>query len=156
VINNSIAYNSRTHTATNTGSSFFVNFTIPGPEHERLLTGATAVLENYEAGTLGRVDRDRPVAGGTVLGIHNLAIVLPQFIVLLATSIIFKTVDRSDQDDGMAHYGRNGVAWVLRFSGFCTLLGAIVARRLPSTKTEEEMRYILDELTTLNKEDMHP
>lgn len=36
--------------------------------------------------SLGPIDEDdvanrRPVAGGTVLGIHNLAIVMPQFIV---------------------------------------------------------------------------
>jgi len=70
---------SRAHSRTHTGSASFANFGIS--ERQPLLAGATAALENYEAGTLGRVDRDRPVAGGTVLGIHNLAIVLPQFIV---------------------------------------------------------------------------
>ena len=70
---------SRAHSRTNTGSASFANFAIS--ERQPLLAGATAALENYEEETFGRVDRDRPVAGGTVLGIHNLAIVFPQFLV---------------------------------------------------------------------------
>ena len=70
---------SRAHSRTHTGSASFANFAIS--EHQPLLAGATAVLENCDEETLGPIDRDRPVAGGTVLGIHNLAIVLPQFIV---------------------------------------------------------------------------
>ncbi|KAF9653396.1 MFS general substrate transporter [Thelephora ganbajun] len=149
----------------------FANFAIPS-ERQPLLARATASLQarataslqarataslqNYEEETLGPVDRDRPVAGGTVLGIHNLAIVFPQFLVSLATSLIFKIVDGSEQNDETTYYGRNGVAWVLRFGGFCTLFGAIVARSLPLTKTEEEMQYILEELTTLSKEGTMP
>ena len=75
---------SRAHSRTNTGSSSFASFAIS--ERQPLLTRATAALENCEVETLGPVDRDRPVAGGTVLGIHNLAIVLPQFIVCLLLS----------------------------------------------------------------------
>jgi len=145
---------SRAHSRTQTGSASFANFSIP--ERRPLLAQATAALVNPEEGNLGPVDRNRPVAGGTVLGIHNLAIVFPQFLVSLATSLIFKVVDGGEQDDGTTYYGRNGVAWVLRFGGFCTLFGAIVARSLPLTKTEEEMRYILEELTTLSKEPTYP
>jgi len=148
----------RAHSRTQTGNASFTNFSVPTIPTERqpLLARATESLENYEESLLGPVDRNRPVAGGTVLGIHNLAIVFPQFIVSLASSLIFKIVDGSEKDDGTTYYGRNGVAWVLRFGGFCTLFGAIVARSLPLTKTEEEMRYILEELTTLDKEDTHP
>ena len=71
---------SRAHSRTHTGSASFANFAISA-ERQPLLAGATAALENCDVETLGPVDRDRPVAGGTVLGIHNLAIVLPQFIV---------------------------------------------------------------------------
>jgi len=70
---------SRAHSRTHTGSASFANFAIS--ERQPLLAGATAALESCDEETLGPVDRDRPVAGGTVLGIHNLAIVLPQFIV---------------------------------------------------------------------------
>jgi hypothetical protein len=67
------------HSRTNTGNATFANFAIS--ERQPLLARATAALENCDEQTLGPVDRNRPVAGGTVLGIHNLAIVLPQFIV---------------------------------------------------------------------------
>src|ERR1700753_2756300 len=73
---------SRAHSRTHTGSASFANFAIrSATERQPLLAQATASLEGYGDTPLGRVDRDRPVAGGTVLGIHNLAIVLPQFIV---------------------------------------------------------------------------
>jgi len=74
---------SRAHSRTQTGDGSFANFSIPNIPNERqpLLAQATAALENCEENLLGPVDRDRPVAGGTVLGIHNLAIVFPQFIV---------------------------------------------------------------------------
>ena len=42
--------------------------------------------------------------------------------------------------------------WPFSFTLVPTQFGAIVARSLPLTKTEEEMHYILEELTTLNKE----
>ena len=72
---------SRAHSRTHTGSASFANFSIP--ERQPLLARATAALQsqNQEQHALGHVDRDKPVAGGTVLGIHNLAIVFPQFAV---------------------------------------------------------------------------
>ena len=76
---------SRAHSRTATGSASFANFSIP--ERQPLLSRAVAAVESsYEEEVLGPVDRDRPVAGGTVLGIHNLAIVLPQFIVCRLSS----------------------------------------------------------------------
>ncbi|KAI0638097.1 MFS general substrate transporter [Trametes polyzona] len=94
-------------------------------------------------------------AGGTVLGIHNLAIVMPQFIVALVSSAIFHAVDADVEDDPAnngALYGKNGVAWVLRFGGACTLFGAIIARMVPPTRTEKEMRRRLAELKVLQEE----
>ncbi|CDO71304.1 hypothetical protein BN946_scf184908.g61 [Trametes cinnabarina] len=95
------------------------------------------------------------VAGGTVLGIHNLAIVMPQFIVALVSSAIFRIVDADAEDDpsnNNALYGKNGVAWVLRFGGICTLFGAVIARMVPPTRTEKEMRRRLAELKVLQEE----
>lgn len=85
----------------------------------------------------------QPVAGGTVLGIHNLAIVMPQFLVSLLSrlmhdlplltnlqiaiisSAIFKIVDSvEDPNDHNTYLGKNGVAWVLRFGGLCTLVSS--------------------------------
>jgi len=97
----------------------------------------------------------QPLAGGTVLGIHNLAIVFPQFIIALVSSAIFHVVD-ADIDNDPAHhttyYGKNGVAWVLRFGGLCALCGAAFARMVPPTRTEKEMRRRLAELKVLQEE----
>ena len=73
---------SRAHSRTQTGNASFANFAIAS-ERQPLLAQATASLENYGQNALGPIDRNRPVAGGTVLGIHNLAIVFPQFLVRL-------------------------------------------------------------------------
>ncbi|TFK75785.1 MFS general substrate transporter [Pluteus cervinus] len=96
-----------------------------------------------------------PVAGGTILGIHNLAIVMPQFIVAVVTSMIFGLVDGttdSMEDGGGAYFGKNGVAWVLRFGGMCTLFGALIARMVPPTPTEKAMRRRLGEMQLLGEE----
>lgn len=95
-----------------------------------------------------------PMAGGTVLGIHNLAIVMPQFIVAIVTSAIFRIVDESSVKfaaDGNTYYGKSGVGWVLRFGGLCTLFGAIIARMVPPTPTEKAMRRRLGEMRLLGE-----
>ncbi|KAF8663452.1 hypothetical protein AX16_001022 [Volvariella volvacea WC 439] len=95
------------------------------------------------------------LAGGTILGIHNLAIVMPQFIVALVTSAIFTVVDGAHKDPASfqdAYYGKNGVAWVLRFGGACTLIAALIARMVPPTPTEKAMRRRLGEMKLLGEE----
>lgn len=97
-----------------------------------------------------------PLAGGTVLGIHNLAIVMPQFIVALVTSFIFTLADGAQSDfisgDGSGtYYGKHGVSWVLRFGGLCTLFGALFARMVPPTPTEKSMRRRLGEMKLLGE-----
>jgi len=91
-----------------------------------------------------------PAAGGTVLGIHNLAVVLPQFLIALIASAIFKLTDphtkiNPDGPDNV-YYGKNGVSWVLRFGGLCALIGALISRRVPPTRTEKLMRARLAEM----------
>ncbi|KAI0052977.1 MFS general substrate transporter [Auriscalpium vulgare] len=95
------------------------------------------------------------VAGGTILGIHNLAIVFPQFIVALVSSAIFQAVDAevdNDPTNTNTYLGKNGVAWVLRFGGLCTLFGAALCRMVPPTRTEKEMRRRLGEMRELKSE----
>jgi len=142
------------------------------PSHSRTLsqpllrTGLTALpterqplirrrsFEEYEI-AMAQLGPATPVAGGTVLGIHNLSIVLPQFIIALVSSAIFKLSDSHVDDDPTTHdtyYGKNGVAWVLRFGGVCTLLGAVIARMVPPTRTEREMRRLLAEMQELKDE----
>ncbi|RPD67263.1 MFS general substrate transporter [Lentinus tigrinus ALCF2SS1-7] len=142
------------------------------PSHSRTLS-TPAMRRNSRVGDAERTpllrrrsfDQHNPdaasgqesVAGGTILGIHNLAIVMPQFVVAIASSVIFGIVDAdvdSDPANDAALYGKNGVAWVLRFGGVCTLFGAVLARRVPPTRTEKEIRRRLAELRVLNEEGM--
>ncbi|CAD6576865.1 MAG: hypothetical protein TREMPRED_001789 [Tremellales sp. Tagirdzhanova-0007] len=91
-----------------------------------------------------------PVAGGTIMGIHNLAIVFPQFIIAVVASVIFNLADDDSSvtspSSETGHAGKNGVAWVLRFGGFMALLGALISRKVPPTKTEKAMRRRLAEM----------
>jgi solute carrier family 45 protein 1/2/4 len=91
----------------------------------------------------------------------------------IAASAIFKVVDAEAHNDPMntgAFYGKNGVAWVLRFGGLCTLVccypvhlpsiyrrsfwqvGAVLCRMVPPTHTEKEMRRRLGEMRVLEQE----
>ncbi|KNZ81557.1 General alpha-glucoside permease [Termitomyces sp. J132] len=104
-----------------------------------------------------QVGPSAPMAGGTVLGIHNLAIVMPQFIVALVTSLIFRIADGGSPeglllDNDYKYYGKTGVGWVLRFGGCCTLIAALIVRRVPPTPTEKAMRRRLGEMHLLRGE----
>ncbi|KDQ64622.1 hypothetical protein JAAARDRAFT_28261 [Jaapia argillacea MUCL 33604] len=140
---------------------------LPRPSHIRVLStpalrrpgaGEREPLlrrHSLDAAELDAIPERPPVAGGTVLGIHNLAIVFPQFIVALVSSAIFHAVDADVPDTPDSHnvyFGKNGVAWVLRFGGMCTLVGALIARMVPPTRTEKEMRRRLGELRALKEE----
>lgn len=73
-----------------------------------------------------RDNRPAPASGGTILGIHNLAIVAPQFLVALIAAVIFEVVGKvkegktGGEDDGGLK-GSNDVVWVLRFGGLAAL-----------------------------------
>jgi len=128
------------------------------PAVSSLRTERSPLLRRH---SLDEIDADvpepEPVAGGTILGIHNLAIVFPQFIIALVSSAIFHAVDADIDNDPSHHttyYGKNGVAWVLRFGGLCALIGSMVARMVPPTRTEKEMRRRHAELKLLKEEDL--
>lgn len=83
--------------------------------------------------------------GGTILGIHNLFIVLPQFVVAIVSSIILSSFNHSDSENGgpagSADRGAEdgsapGVAWVLRFGGGAMLVAAACTRLVPLTESE--------------------
>lgn len=99
---------------------------------------------------------------GTILGIHNLAIVAPQFVVAIIASLIFSAVHSSlsathlvlnspalaslaDRDHRVAQGGvvnpAKGTVWVLRFGGSMALIAAVVARFVPLTLSERQRRY---------------
>jgi solute carrier family 45, member 1/2/4 len=88
-------------------------------------------------------------AGGTIMGIHNLAIVFPQFLIAIIASFIFKMSEATAGNEGSpggAHKNNHAVAHVLQFGGCMALAGALICRKVPPTKTEKAMRRRLAEI----------
>ncbi|GAA5843336.1 hypothetical protein JCM11251_007290 [Rhodosporidiobolus azoricus] len=139
-------------------------------------TERTALLANGESGVkdgsggeggeLGGRKRQRP-SGGTLLGIHNLAVVLPQFFVAVVAAIIFHFTSAppstpspsgpsndpsfspllsflfTSPPPSAGTQGTNDVVWVLRFGGLFALLGALVSAsgKWGLVETGSERRY---------------
>ncbi|WVR04092.1 hypothetical protein IAU60_001091 [Kwoniella sp. DSM 27419] len=123
----------------------------PSPADERSpLTRSYSTADLEGAGDGMEYTGSGPVAGGTIMGIHNLAIVFPQLIVALVAWLILKLADQesdiSPTSGGAEVKGKNGVAWVLRFGGLMALIGALISRKVPPTKTEKAMRRRLAEM----------
>ncbi|WWC87557.1 uncharacterized protein L201_002447 [Kwoniella dendrophila CBS 6074] len=122
------------------------------PDERTPLTRSYSTADIENAGESMEYTGSGPVAGGTIMGIHNLAIVFPQFIIAVVASVIFKLADQEPDitptSGGGAEggEGKNGVAWVLRFGGLMALVGALISRKVPPTKTEKAMRRRLAEM----------
>ncbi|GAA5993015.1 hypothetical protein JCM10908_000799 [Rhodotorula pacifica] len=111
----------------------------------------------------------KPVGGGTILGLHNMAVVFPQFFVALVAAGIFKLTasrsasarnillslvysatppeagkDPSEGPGGDGLRGQNDVVWVLRFGGLAALIGMVVSRWLCETRSEREYREYVE------------
>ena len=97
---------------------------------------------------------------GTILGIHNLAIVVPQFVVAIIASLIFSAIHSShsgihlvlgqqpfalgalaDRTPPAVSNPAEGTVWVLRFGGSMAILAALATRFVPLTLSERQRRY---------------
>jgi hypothetical protein len=70
---------------------------------------------------------DAPLQSGTVSGLHNVCLVLPQFLMTAFTSILFKFV-QSEGDSKSEDAAKFGL--VLRIGGLAALISAYYAFRL--------------------------
>jgi len=79
-------------------------------------------LENYNAHQESKNDDEEEsdkLSSGIILGIHNMYVVLPQFVVTFLSSIFFALIKALEvQEDNFDSFG-----WVLRFGG----IGAIIS-----------------------------
>lgn len=84
--------------------------------------------------------------GATILGIHNVAIVIPQFLIAILASLILR--QGSIFEGGQQLYSldvdanaRNGVSvvWVLRLGGLAAFFAAILTRFVPLSRTERNL-----------------
>ncbi|RIA89018.1 sugar transporter [Glomus cerebriforme] len=65
---------------------------------------------------------------GMILGVHNMYIVFPQFVISLISAGIFKLVNRISANGGGVEIGRDdAVGWVLRFGGVMALVAAVLS-----------------------------
>lgn len=116
---------------------------------ERVAAGERTPLVRSRSYVADEADDDEPkkaLGGGTILGIHNLAVVIPQFVIAIISSIIFRIVDEKENSAGHLYLGKQGVTYVLGFGGFCALFAALISRRVPPTKPEKEIRQKLAEI----------
>ncbi|KAI5474245.1 hypothetical protein MNV49_003772 [Pseudohyphozyma bogoriensis] len=95
----------------------------------------SAIVRREVSQTMAREKRRGKTGGGTILGIHNLAIVAPQFLVSVIAAGIFRILDGSGKESAggggggeEVGVGSNDVVWVLRFGGLAALGGAIASR----------------------------
>lgn len=108
------------------------------------------------------VSPKRAESGGTILGIHNLSIVAPQFFVAIVAALIFKVIEASKgglgentpgdgSEEGLR--GSNDVVWVLRFGGIAALGGAVMSRWVLKTRSERSyVRLLKDGAVSLERD----
>ncbi|GJJ07487.1 hypothetical protein Clacol_001689 [Clathrus columnatus] len=112
------------------------------------VTERSALLDGGER-AVHETSQTRHIAGGTVLGIHNLAIVFPQFIIALISSFIFRIVDGEATltQPETIFLGKHGVAWVLRYGGLSAF------RRFANVRTDWSVHIALYTRDLARKED---
>ena len=135
----------------------------PPPHHERspLLQRQDSTRSARSARSsrsFAKPNEHSPPRGGIVLGIHNLSIVAPQFLVAIVSAIIFKITSSSSGEDALRSLTRglvglikelpppdedplrseNDVVWVLRFGGLAAIGGAIASRWIIPPRSERE------------------
>jgi solute carrier family 45 protein 1/2/4 len=114
-----------------------------GGENEPAVNGGTFLARGTEVVEDGAAPGDGEGGlGGTILGIHNLAIVLPQFVVAIVGALIFRAADAAAGGEAgdVPRPEHGGTAWVLRYGGAMALVAALLTRYVPLTQTERERR----------------
>ncbi|GAA5882529.1 hypothetical protein JCM3774_005187 [Rhodotorula dairenensis] len=136
------------------------------PDERTRLVSSSPPPTPSSSGAPNREQKQPTVGGGTILGLHNMAVVLPQFFVALVAAAIFKltaaspsptryllfkggggggdTFSPSPGDDSNGLRGSNDVVWVLRFGGLAALIGMVVSRWVCETKSEREYREYIN------------
>lgn len=78
--------------------------------------------------------------GGTVLGIHNVAIVLPQLVFALLAAIILQNGPKQLNLNEVNGGNSVSVIWVIRAGGIAAFFAAILTRFVPLTRMERMRR----------------
>ncbi|ORX73596.1 MFS general substrate transporter [Linderina pennispora] len=105
--------------------TIWVPFSIIGEAISKQSSGYALVGDAIPMHELGEHRPAMPVEAGTVLGIHNMYIVVPQFITAFASSLIFAVFERL----GSVKHASE-IAWVLRLGGVSSLVAVYFAYKL--------------------------
>jgi len=87
---------------------------------------------NNDENSVGEIEGG--IDSGIILGVHNIYVVAPQFIVSLISACIFSLLKRInhnyDHGSGANEISDDGTGWVLRFGGLMSLVAAVLSRYL--------------------------
>lgn len=100
------------------------------------------------ADVAGRAAVAADEAGGTILGVHNLAIVVPQFVVAALAALIFRLSASVASDSAERD---SGTVWVLRLGGLASLAGAVLSRWLEEPQSERLYRAQLTRIDSATR-----
>jgi len=105
------------------------------------------------ADVAGRAAVAADEAGGTILGVHNLAIVVPQFVVpqfvVAALAALIFRLSASVASDSAER--DSGTVWVLRLGGLASLAGAVLSRWLEEPQSERLYRAQLTRIDSATR-----
>ncbi|RHZ86718.1 hypothetical protein Glove_46g92 [Diversispora epigaea] len=89
---------------------------------------------NNKAGVEGGDENE--FDAGMILGVHNMYIVFPQFIISIISALIIKLVEEFTQTGGgIGNIGKNDAyGWVFRFGGLMSLVAAMLSRSIIDLK----------------------
>ncbi|KAI9229419.1 MAG: sugar transporter [Piptocephalis tieghemiana] len=76
-----------------------------------------------------------PLEAGAILGIHNVYVVLPQFLITFVASIVFALLEgpapeHKETADGEEAHSADAIGWVLRIGGASALVAAYFSTRI--------------------------
>jgi hypothetical protein len=91
------------HASTPVGGPWRSNPTSPTRDERTPLVRSFSTADIESAGESLDYTGCGPVAGGTIMGIHNLAIVFPQFIVSMLSQAAAGLANSADRDCGFRH-----------------------------------------------------
>ncbi|KAG2223281.1 hypothetical protein INT45_007007 [Circinella minor] len=105
------------------------NLVVPGSDQQGLIE------DEEDIGSITRRQLDEfenELDAGMILGVHNIYIVCPQFLVAFLSAIIFRIVNWVEENgkNDEQESDTTNVAWVLMFGGVMSLIATILCRRI--------------------------
>jgi hypothetical protein len=98
------------------------------PLDSSLDSSSSALITPDEQNEEEEEEEEEEFDAGMILGVHNMYIVFPQFVISIVSAGIFKLVDEISTNDEDVVIGKNdAVGWVLRFGGVMALAAAVLS-----------------------------